>query len=509
MERRFWILLSIWVLIVSFLFSLTWPLGGDEELYALAIKDVQKYGVMPYATYFGSPMFWKPPLMFAVYGILTAPFTEIIPDYILFRMPSFIFTCLSALLFYLLIKGDVKEEKRGFALFIFVITMPIFGFGSRILTDIMAFFFVILMLYCTKMLMDSDGKSNALAIVIGISLIGMGLSKSPVIAFFGFLLALGYFSLREKKNAEAFVRICVAGVVALAILWIFPILTIPSNAGYAYFSYVADTSRVVIPQLVKYTSITYILNSILQATPLLLIAGIIALYTLLKTRKPEFYNVWCVSSLMLVVFAFVLPWYFIFFVPAIAIVIARTEWDSNIKKALLAIIIFITITISIAYSNMLNVSEDSVEISKFIEKLGENKTLLITVASSGGSTYTVSKLPYFCIVTPRTTMHIYNESTEQFEYVGINDKIFNNRENIRGIVFDYNNESYVPKFLYQQNDTFWLYIPPVARTVKNFEGDFDIIIAYSEYYDAAKEALPEYEEIYRTKNGEYGVLRKK
>lgn len=507
MRSDLWLALCIAAIIASFLIAAISPLSGDEELYTIAIKDVQKHGIMPYATYFGQPMFWKPPLMFAVYGVITYPLMGIIPDTVLLRIPSLLFVVLGAALFYLFIKGDLSDDKRKFATLILLISLPIFGFGPRILTDTIAFFFLMLMLYSTKMLMENE-RARIWIAGIAASVLGVGLSKSFTISFFAFLLALGYFTLCKRKKTPRMLKgIIIGGAAALILLWIYPAILIPSLSGNAYFSYVVDTARTIVPYGIM-NMMTINLVSFFTYITLIGVVGIaIGVYSMLKSKRLEFYALWAAASLIMLGSWSILSWYFIYFVPAFAVLVAGFEWNTNIRKTALAAILISTLALSIYLPlKFFKITSDEVQVNEYIKGLGDNKTLIITRDGRGNANAAYG-LKYACVVTPEISMAYLNLTTKKTKYIGVLEN-FSTPENIRRIAFDYENNASYPKFV-DQLDINSRYIPPVARTPKGFEGDFDVIIVMSDYSKAVMDALPEYKEIYRTENGEYYALGKK
>jgi hypothetical protein len=364
-----------------------------------------------------------------------------------------------------------------------------------------------LMLYCVKQFLE-NGKNYAWILGACISIVGVGLSKSFTISFFAFLLALGYFTLSErKKTPRIFMGIVLGGIVALIVIGAYPLIALQSFAGNAYFSYLADTTRTIVPYDIVTTIALNSSSFFLYITPIGMAAVLIGIYSLLKGRKPEFYALWGIGSLIMLGCWGVLAWYFIFFVPAFAVLVARFEWDTNTKRAVLAAILLITLALDV-YIPMryYEITKDKMQINEYIRGLGENKTLII-IQQGWGEADAAYGLKYACIVTPEISMVTYNRTTKKMTNIGQLEN-FSKRDNIRGIVYNYNNRNLYPQFVEQLDITF-SYIPPVARTHKNFEGDFDIIIVKSYYYAAVREALPEYEEINRTENSEYYVLGKK
>ncbi|MEM4332052.1 MAG: glycosyltransferase family 39 protein [Candidatus Micrarchaeia archaeon] len=504
MRWGYWPALYSVIFLVSFVISASQPLVGDEEQYAIAIKDVQRYGIQPYATYFGEPMFWKPPLSFAIYGIITAPIMGVLPETVALRIPSLLFVVLGAVAYYLLVKDDLGEEKTKYALLILLISLPVFGFGSRILTDIPAFAFTIIMLYALK---RYAAKWNAGFLgLYAISLVIIGLTKSAAISVLAFLLSVVYlWTSGIKEHSKMLIAVLVGAITAGFIFFGYPLLL----QGYgedAYNSGLFDLIRIVTPFLdvIIYRNLPIYVFLML---PLGVVAVFFAIKNAIKSRSILFYEIWALSSLAAVISAWgFLPWYLLFFAPAFAYVVARNIEDNIIDKATIIFLVLISLAlhwgVSLAF---FGVRQDSKEIMDYIKYIGDEKVMLITQLSDG-TVNAVYDLPYKVIVTPEIGMGRLDAKTRNITFWGVKENT-TVPNNMRGLIYDYDNESLLPKFIDKLNKKD-LYVPPVARTRKYWDGGFDVIIARKDYADSIKKVAPEYKVVYTTSNNVYYVFKK-
>ncbi len=479
------------IIIAAFIFSIG-PLNGDEGLYAIAVKDVQKYGIMPYATYFGEPMLWKPPFAFLMYAILSFPFMSMdLPEEIALRVPSLMFTLASTLLFYLLIKDDLTGTRKYIAVLLFLASPPIFGYGFRLLTDVPAFFFTMLALYSTKMYSKEERIEylalNALAIIF------TGLSKTIVLSVFSFLLSILYYSHTKNPSMKRYINLAMVGIIGILIIGAYRM-----SAPYSGYMDIVRTLS-----LHQYSLSNNISFFAIWISPLGILALGITVVDALTKRKLDIYHLWALSSIGLVVSLFgLLPWYFMYFMPAIVVIVARKIEINILDEAIFFSVFLLTLINTILSALWFSPNIDDVdEISHYIAQMkGTSSNVMIITRLGEQIANSAYWLENKVIITPQISMR------NKTGWFGVKEETLA-KENMYRLIHDYNNESLVPKLTYLFTDK-ERYFPPVGRTNKTWEGGFDIIIAQKDYVPVIMKVAPEYKEAYKTQNGEFYVLEK-
>ncbi len=479
-------------------------LAGDEGLYSIAIKDMHKMGLMPYPTYFGEPMFWKPPLMFWVYSVIAGPFLDIsIPQEIALRIPSLILVVLSSYLLFKISKDELGERKAYIAVILFLVSAPVFSFGYRVLTDTLVLFLVLLGIYQVKEYLT--GKRAINLIILAMCIFGMGLAKSHMISILFSIISLSYYFIKGKQ-VEVDPKIIATYVLPLIALFMYPMLT-PYSAYYYQFFY-GDSTRLAfnIPRIFLY--LAYMFRYIAITGVLALIVSAIDIF---KTRKVSPYDVWAWSSFVFLASAIsFLPWYFIFFVPAYSIILARKLENNAIDHFVLAIVIIASLYIAIESLHRVSLIsfDDEEELQKYTESLSDkDKKVLFISRLSECIINSVYDLNYRVVVTPENsflnTNKTYNNK-DDIEFLGVK-KVAILQDNMDKLIHDYDDETLIPKFidLFNAKER---YIPPIGRTRKYWEGGFEVIIAEKDYGEVIKIVAPEYYLTHITKNGEFYVF---
>jgi hypothetical protein len=193
-----------------------------------------------------------------------------------------------------------------------------------------------------------------------------------------------------------------------------------------------------------------------------------------------------------------MPWYLIFFFPGITGFFAS---QIDVKSKIDIIIIFAMLA-ACAYSlwecNALHSDSlpDSDEINEFISNNGEKSGIIITRLGESIAN-TAYDTEAFEMASTENGFYDYDNNRWQ----GVKDKVVI-EDNLKGLIYDYNNVTFYPKPLNLLNYS-ERYDPPIARTLKEGNEPFDLIIAQEEYAETIKTFAVDYTEVYVTKSGEF------
>ncbi|MEM0438067.1 MAG: hypothetical protein QXU54_02085, partial [Candidatus Micrarchaeia archaeon] len=394
-----------------------------------------------------------------------------------------------------LIGARLLDEKRALlAVAVFLASLPALLYGGRVITDPLTLLFTLISLYGVLM-HEKTPKSIIPLLLIGAGIFGASLSKSisSGILTVVFALALAYFEKVPLKRA----------VIASGISII--IATISLNGQFI----VTEIYRVA-----PLMSDDWILKTLSNLVLLLLYLGPLSVFLwlfftkILNERSFGFIDFWAISifSLLAVKIIAVLPWYLIYFLPGVSLLIARQATSKFDTLVVCAIILASGLTSMLMLLSILDKNDmDMAEISEYIPTLGERKILIISRLGEviANKAYVLKNA---ALVFPENGIFI-REPNDGMHYMGVRKEVAT-EHNIRGLIYDYGNETYLPKFIDMMNDS-ERYYPPIGRTQANFTGPFEIIVAEDVYASIIEKIAPEYEAIYTTKNSMYKVFRLK
>lgn len=490
MNNKLWFLFCAAVLAAAFILSISAPLWGDEGIYSISIKDIMKNGFQPYPTYFGEQMYWKPFLMFNAYAIAIKPLYGMIADRVLFRIPSLLLLIASTAMLVKIFEGDLQKTEIQYAIIIFLVSLPVFAYSIKVITDTLAFAMVISALYATKMYVETQKKGFIAMIAVFVLL--AGLSKSFHTLFLPIALSVAYSYFKTRKiDSQLVLVLAIAMVIYFAIPQVFGI------EGYNML-FSGDAERTGI----NISAIHRNLTKYFSRGGVIAILSIFIIFKNVCRKKIDFYQMWGILSLVtLMSIISYLPWYLLYFIPAFGVVISREIKNNPIDKFMLSLIIISSLAYSVyfPYSQYDKYIGDADEILGMVEAYNNSKIMVIARLGEtfGNAMY---DFPYFAIVTPQNGFH---NSTE---YYGVKQQTLE-KDNMKCLIYNYDNQSCIPEPLHLLNSS-ERYLPPIARTDKQWDGEFDVIIAEEPYAKVIMEIAPEYKAEYITKNEVYYVLSK-
>lgn len=456
-----YILIIGFLLIVSFYFSINDKLCGDEGLYSIAIKDNIELGLQSTATYYGESMYWKPSLMFNIYGILASPFYNIISEEILFRTISFLFVILSLFILFKFFEKEFKSDEKAYlGIILLLITPAFFGFSIRVLTDTLVFLFFALTLYC------SQRFQGIYKILFVISIIGIGLTKSIVLSLFGIIISIVYYL---HKNNKINYEMLLYGFVSLLLIFTYSnLLQIEKlNEGDLQRTYFFNLEPIVI-----FANIFNLLRffGIIIIPIFFFRKNIIYLFTLLFMFYLLFNN------------ATSLPWYIFPILPFFCILFLNLDIEK--MKEILVIVLIWNVVIMLISLGLLNHGNNNMNI---VSELDLNETIYI-----GRLGEVVANKMYDSngvMVTPQNSFRV-----SKYSWGGSPEKM--TKENLLGLIYDYENPELWPVYV-EELSVEEKYIPPIARTHKKFDGSFKQIIIEEKYFLKIEEEILEDYEIVR------------
>jgi len=174
-----------------------------------------------------------------------------------------------------------------------------------------------------------------------------------------------------------------------------------------------------------------------------------------------------------------LPWYLFPILPLFVLFIV------DMKKEIIIFLIFNLFLITIlntllAYGNY-----------NYVEMMDEDFSKTIYIGRLGDM---VANMMYdydSVVVTPQNSFKKNFEFDKLNNWYGWPEKM--TRENLLGLIYDYENPDLWPKYVEELTPE-EKYLTPIARTHKNWDGDFEKIIIEKQYYvRIEKEILEEYE----------------
>jgi 4-amino-4-deoxy-L-arabinose transferase-like glycosyltransferase len=440
------------LLLCSYFLSIQQPLFGDEGLYSIAIKDNIELGLQPTATYFGEVMYWKPSLMFNIYAIIASPFYKIIPEEILFRTISLLFVIASLFVLFYYFKNEFNNEKKAYlGLIIILITPAFFGYSIRVLTDTLVFLFFAIVLYTSQ----KFEKYNKLFFLL--SLVGIGLSKSIALSIMGIIMSLIYYYYKNKKINYEMILISIISIVIIF--------------GY---SEIIGINKLNTGDLSRFNNIGISITNILRYTYGTILFYGITLFAILfcKNKKNPIYIFVVLFIIYLIINKSIgLPWYIFPILPFITLLFLDVDLEKR-KELIVILLIWNFIIISTIIGGLdlgnYNLSEAAkIDFNKsiYIGRLGE------VVANK---MYDYNGV----MVTPQNSFQNIDNIMEGRWY-GSREEM--TKENLLGLIYDYENSSWYPPY-FENLEVEDKYIPPIARTHKNWDGLFEQIIIEEQYY---------------------------
>jgi 4-amino-4-deoxy-L-arabinose transferase-like glycosyltransferase len=459
------------LVLLSYLISLQFPLSSDEALYTISIKDNIKIGLQPTATYFGESMYWKPSFMFNIYAILGAPFYGFIEEGLLFKTISLFFLLLSLFILFQFFKYEFNnEEKAYWGIILLLITPAFFIFSIKILTDTLMFLFVCGALFLTQRI--NENKWNKILLML--CFIGVGLTKSMIFVLLMITICLIYYYSKNKKISK---EIIIIGFFAIILLILHTyILGIESlNSG--------DFGRL---NKIEWNNININIIKILTYMGLLPLA-------LFKPKKEliSLYLIIIFCIIYLLFYDSLLPWYLYIIFPIFILFIIDVKKELIISLIPLNILLIIVLLMLSHYGNFCFypiILDEQFNETIYIGRLGE--VIANKIYNYNG-----------VMVTP-----VNSFTNEGGEWYGWPEKM--TKENLLGLIYDYENPNLWPKYV-EELTSEEKYLPPIAKTYKNFDGQFNQIIIEEQYFlKIEEEILDDYyiykiiDEIYILKRNE-------
>ena len=447
------------LLLLSFYLSIQSPLFGDEAIYSIAIKDNIELGLQTTATYYGETMNWKPSLMFNVYAIIASPFYKLIPEEILFRAISLLFVVASLFILFYFFKNEFNNDKKAYwGIILILITPCFFVYSTKIFTDILMFLFVCGALYLTQKI--NENKWNKILLML--CFVGVGLTKSMIFVLLIIVMCLLYYFTKNKKiNYE---------IIGIGIITIIFLMLHTQLLG------IQSLNQLDINRLTK-ISLDNLGNSLMKIVAYMGLM-IIALIKPKKELLPLYLFLLC-CIIYLILYQILLPWYLFPILPLFVLFIV------DLKKEIIIFLIFNLFLITIlntllAYGNYnyLEIMDEDFSKTIYIGRLGDMVANMMYDYDS-------------VVVTPQNSFKKNFEFDKLNNWYGWPEKM--TRENLLGLIYDYENPDLWPKYVEELTPE-EKYLTPIARTHKNWEGDFEKIIIEKQYYIIIeKEILEEYE----------------
>ena len=447
------------LVLLSYLISLQFPLSSDEALYTISIKDNIKIGLQPTATYFGESMYWKPSFMFNIYAILGAPFYGFIEEGLLFKTISLFFLLLSLFILFQFFKYEFNnEEKAYWGIILLLITPAFFIFSIKILTDTLMFLFVCGALFLTQRI--NENKWNKILLML--CFIGVGLTKSMIFVLLIIVICLVYLYTKTKKIPK---KIIIMGIFAIILLTLHThyLLGIESlNSG--------DFGRLI---KIKWENVNINISKIFTYMGVLTLA--------IFTPKKDFILLFLMALFFFIYLLFynsLLPWYLYITFPLLILFfidVKKRIVISLIPFNLLLIIVLLQISHYGNFSFYPIILDEQFNETIYIGRLGD--VIANKIYDYNG-----------VMVTPQ------NSFTSERGWYGWPEKM--TKENLLGLIYDYENPNLWPKYVEDLTPE-EKYLPPIARTYKNFDGQFNQIIIEEQYFLKIEEEILEDYYIYK------------
>ncbi len=190
------ILLIFFSIIVRAFLPAGAPFTGDEGLYAQEIDEMLR-DPSAYTTYMGEYVPWKPPLMFYVYS-LSAKLVEPLnlPIEIVYRLPNYLFSILTVVMFYLLTKNITKNEEVSFASALIFTTSPyLLVLNTLLMTDTLLICLLVISLFFYT---NENSKTKPYLFLIGGLFAGLAFLTKSIAALIVIPLVIAYYYLNNK-----------------------------------------------------------------------------------------------------------------------------------------------------------------------------------------------------------------------------------------------------------------------------------------------------------------------
>jgi 4-amino-4-deoxy-L-arabinose transferase-like glycosyltransferase len=311
----------------------TIPFVQDEAMYAVMIGEQAAHPQL-IPTFLDYPVSWKPPLFFSAYALFPKPFASFELSY---RLPSLLFGLLTVPLLYMVLRRaagrDAGRAVPFFSILIYILSFPVSYPQTAILQDSMMFFFICASLY----LYVEAGFGRWRYPVAGV-LAALAFFVKLVPAFIIPVLAVGYIYLTKKEELREPLFIlsllAVPAAMALHIYMLGPALSselyladIGSKIGgvagsQAWIGWAIDRVS---------NALSSLMFCSLDGTILWLSLSLVGVARF--WRVAPFMTLWYALGAIPLASAFLLPWYFLPIMPAVAYFAALTliRWDGKEK----------------------------------------------------------------------------------------------------------------------------------------------------------------------------------
>ncbi|MEW6036062.1 MAG: glycosyltransferase family 39 protein [Candidatus Micrarchaeota archaeon] len=339
-DRRL-ILLLVALFLLTRLPLLTYlPLTKDEAIYAVMIEEqVRSPTLVP--TFLGYPVSWKPILFFWVYSILSRlP----LPLELAYRLPSLLFGMISVPLLYHIFReaGGASRTLAFFSTAIFQLSLISLYPNSALLLDSLMFLIILLAFY-----LYTQQKAGRYRFLLCAALSILAFFTKFILAAMIPVLAAGYFWQNGRKTLKdpLFLLSLLAVPSALAVN-----VLLFGQAGITTENEIPLASNVVAGGLGGQ------LNSVFGAlVAIFLGAGfwaVLSLQGILKFwKESRFMALWASLTLLPLLLASLLFWYYLPVLPAISFFSALLllRWDGKERPdALFAIVFCMLAAVSLA-----------------------------------------------------------------------------------------------------------------------------------------------------------------
>jgi 4-amino-4-deoxy-L-arabinose transferase-like glycosyltransferase len=325
------------------------PINGDEAVYATIIDEFTKMPTL-LPNFLGHPISWKPPLTFIVYSVFIKLFNLIIPSAspeFTYRLPSLIFSILSTLTFYFLVKrlSNDNDDLAYLSALIFS-TFPVFLFTSSfIFVDNLLVFLILL-----SLLLYVDGEKNKKYFYYAGLVAALAFWVKTFLSFMVPIIIIAYYYKNKKVLFSKEFLISLALLPIGAFLYTLLFYTLSPKGYDIISSYLYDSERVLTP-----LSLGSIAPSLLfYLSPWIFIAIFSPLKVDYRKRENRMMLVWSFFTI-LTIFKPEYFWYYAVVTPAFAFLSANTI--SLIKNKNYANILFFALLyVSLAIYASLEIS---------------------------------------------------------------------------------------------------------------------------------------------------------
>lgn len=353
----------------------------DEALYAQTIHEfIHSPSLLPH--YLTNVIAWKPILTFYIYSPIVY-FLEFfpLPPEVIYRFPSLIFGILSVIIFYYLAKNLYNENLAFFSAMIFAATTLVVKTNSKVLTDTLAVFFILLAL-----LFYIKGEKNTKYFIFGGICAGLAFFTKTILSFIVPFLAISYYFLKKKNILRD--KLFLFSLFFPFFAGIFQVLLFYSygHLDKVLISYFYDfalrersTSSFQFPiaNFVNFLELTF---------PWIAFTIVGLINTKFTNPEDKFSAVWLALSIFPIIFGFGLTWYFLPVLPAFSIFAGKAILH-NTEKIDKFIIVFagglLLVSAVLTFSRLLNEDEWAPQKDIGLELTNKSNILILTDYTAG------------------------------------------------------------------------------------------------------------------------------